>query len=164
MGAAITVAAAALLGRHYANRGIKHIDDLISVKKALLVLSSEIEYMRTPLPAAAASIARRVEGIGGQLFASFANFLTGETTAYTAWGNALTASKSNMTAQDIAALDEFGKTLGYLDTKMQLNNITHTLTYLNERTQSLQANADKNARMYKSLGVLGGLIMTVVLW
>lgn len=168
IGAVTIVGAAAALGRHYALREDKRVQDLLSLKKALLILSSEIEYMRTPLPAAAVSIGRRAQGWGGELFTRFGAILEeeGETTAYNAWVKAIDSifENTHIAAADRAVIDDFGKTLGYLDTKMQMNSIAHTVAYIDEKTAELQAGAEKNRKMYKSLGVIGGLLLAVVLW
>jgi stage III sporulation protein AB len=66
--------------------------------------------------------------------------------------------------EDRTVLEDFGKTLGYLDKQMQKNAIEYAVTYIDEKAAALQKQSDKNKRMYQSLGVIGGLFITVVLW
>jgi len=167
-GALAIMLGSAGLGLYYSAREGFRIGELQELKKALLILSSEIEYMRAPLNSACASIAKRTEGIISQLFASFAEALTkseGET-AYRLWSVSLTGIKGKafLAEEDISVLDGFGKTLGYLDKLMQQNAIDHTVAYIDEKTATLQTQGDKNKRMYRSLGVIMGLLITVVLW
>jgi len=47
---------------------------------------------------------------------------------------------------------------------MQQNAIEFTISYIDEKAAALQAQGDKNKRMYQSLGVIAGLLIIVVLW
>jgi len=156
------------LGLYYAAKEGFRVQDLLEFKKALLILSSEIEYMRSPLAVACANIAKRTS-LGAQcLFEHFSNALTdgeGET-AYQLWLASMEAVKEKtfIAAEDWVVIEGFGKTLGYLDKHMQQNAITYAISYIDEKAATLQTQADKNKRMYRSLGVIGGLLITVVLW
>ena len=156
------------LGLYYAAREGFRINELQELKKSLLILSSEIEYMRAPLNVACSSIAKRTEGAVSTLFRIFAETISknnGET-AYQAWVSSLSAikEKSFLAEEDIGMLDGFGKTLGYLDKQMQQSAIDYTINYIDEKVTTLHAQNNKNKRMYRSLGVIAGLLITVVLW
>ena len=156
------------LGLYYSSKEGFHISELLEFKKALLVLSSEIEYMRTPLNIACANIAKRTAHTTGAMFARFAQLLAnseGET-AYQLWAAALDGikDKSFLAAEDFGVLDGFGKTLGYLDKQMQQSAIDFAVNYIDEKVTALQTAGSKSKRMYRSLGVICGLLITVVLW
>ena len=156
------------LGLYYSSKESFRIHELQELKKALLILSSEIEYMRAPLNIACANIAKRTEATIGTLFSTFTELLTnseGET-AYQLWVIATDGIKSKtfMTDEDLSVIDGFGKTLGYLDKHMQQNAINYAINYIDEKVVSLQTQGDKNKRMYRSLGVICGLLIIVVLW
>ena len=168
IGALAVMLGCAGLGLYYSARESFRTGELQELKKALLILSSEIEYMRAPLGVACASIAKRTDGIISGLFPTFAEKLIsseGET-AYQLWAASLagTKGKTFMAAEDLAVLDGFGKTLGYLDKLMQQNAIDYAVGYVDEKVSTLQAQGDKNKRMYRSLGVITGLLITVILW
>jgi stage III sporulation protein AB len=156
------------LGLCFAAKESFRIQDLLEFKKALLILSSEIEYMRATLSEACANISKRTSKGISQIFATFSTLLSeseGET-AYQLWLTALESQSTGtfLAPEDRTILQDFGKTLGYLDKDLQKNAIEYTLTYINEKTTTLQKQSDKNKRMYRSLGVIGGLLITVVLW
>ena len=156
------------LGLYYSLKESFRISELLELKKALLILSSEIEYMRAPLHIACANIAKRTESTIGALFLQFSELLSageGET-AYQLWATAMEGIKGKtfMADEDLSVVDGFGKTLGYLDKHMQQNAINYAVTYIEEKAAALQTQGDKNKRMYRSLGVIGGLLITVVLW
>jgi len=156
------------LGFYYSSRDDFRIKELLEFKKALLILSSEIEYMRAPLGVACANIAKRTELTTALIFEKFSAMLDkseGET-AYQLWAAAMDGIKGKtfMATEDIQVLDGFGKTLGYLDKLMQQNAINYAITYIDEKAAALQVSGDKNKRMYRSLGVICGLLITVLLW
>ena len=167
-GAVILVVGCTALGFYYASHDGFRVMDLHEFKKALMILASEIEHMRAPLPIACANIAKRTSAPVDGLFSQFSEMLTqnnGET-AYQLWREALDGQKKKffLQAEDWDVLDGFGKTLGYLDKQMQQSAIALAVEYINEKTISLQTQAEKNKRMYRSLGVIGGLLVAVVLW
>jgi len=162
------IAGCTALGFYYAAQEGFRIQDLQEFKKALMILSSEIEHLRTPLPIACANIAKRTKTSISPIFAQFSKLLTeneGET-AYQLWSQVLEDHKKRtyLALEDWDVLEGFGKTLGYLDKQMQQSAITVTVDYINDKTTSLQTQSDKNRRMYRSLGVIGGLLLVVLLW
>ena len=168
IGAITLVASCAALGFYLAAQEGFRVHDLQEFKKALMILNSEIEHLRAPLPIACANIARRVKEPVTTLFANFSQLLAeneGET-AYQLWVQAMEGQKSrtHLAAEDWDVLEGFGKTLGYLDKQMQQSAIAYTVDYIDEKTISLHTQSDKNKRMYRSLGVIGGLLLVVLLW
>ncbi|MDR0273684.1 MAG: stage III sporulation protein AB, partial [Clostridiales bacterium] len=89
-----------------------------------------------------------------------------ETSADGLWKQAVDAFKdqTQLAEEDFAALESLGKTLGYLDKQMQINAIQLTLRYIDTKVSDLQTHCDKNKKMYRHLGVLGGLLLAVILW
>jgi len=168
IGAIALIAGCTAIGFYYAAQDGFRIQDLQEFKKALLILSSEIEHMRSPLPIASANISKRTKGSVSALFAEFSQLLSSgnNDTAYQLWTQALEGQRkrSYLTREDWDAVESFGKTLGYLDKQMQQSAITVTTDYINEKTTMLQTQSDKSKRMYRSLGVIGGLLLIVLLW
>ena len=168
IGAIAVISGCTGLGMYYALKEGHRVKELFEFKKALLILASEIEYMSTPLGTACENVSTRTSYFVSSLFNNFAKLLTnnqGDTT-YRLWLLALETSKdaSHLQLQDLEIIESFGKTLGYLDKTMQQNAIDYAINYINETTTELVASAANNKRMFQSLGVIGGLLITVVLW
>ena len=167
-GALAVVFGCAGLGFYFSAKEGFRIGELLELKKALFILSSEIDYMRAPLHTACANIAKRTEWTIGALFSRFSALLAGGEgdTAYRQWAAAIDSIKDKtfMAEEDLFVLDGFGKTLGYLDKHMQQNAIDYATGYIDEKVATLQAQGSKSKRMYRSLGIIGGLLITVVLW
>ena len=168
LGVLLTMGACTALGMYWANLGAFRLQDLLEFKKALLILKSEIEYAATPLPEAMSNIALRVSNPVSKLFSNFADGLAnneGET-AYRIWLAAIEAEKrgSFLVENDWEIISAFGKTLGYLDKQMQLDTIRFTVDYVEQQLEQLQTENAKNQRMYRSLGVIGGVLLLVLFW
>jgi stage III sporulation protein AB len=168
LGAVLIALSGMALGRYYTNAQKYRLQELTEFKKALLILASEIDYMQTALPEAAARIAQKTSGMINALFFDFAESLTqnNHETAYHTWCQALDKHKggAHLCNEDWAHLDDFGKTLGYLDKKMQLNAIKLAVEQADIKISALQAGMEKNKGLYQNLGLLGGLLLAVVLW
>jgi len=156
------------LGFYFSAKETFRVRDLGEFKKALMILSSEIDFMRSTLSEACKNIAKRSNGSVGDIFENFSKLLAegeGET-AYQLWLTAMETGRARtfLAAEDRVVIEDFGKTLGYLDKEMQKNAITYVVDYIDEKTTALQKAADKNKRMYHSLGIAAGLLVTVILW
>ena len=168
-GMLLTLASSTALGLYLSSLPTLRQQDLREIKKALLILKSEIEYIATPLPQAVANIAIRINAPISKLFECFADSLKlnpeGET-AYRLWLSAIETTKegSFLKKDDLEIIGNFGKTLGYLDKQMQVDSINFTIDYIDSQVGQLQENNEKTQKMYRSLGVIGGILLLVVFW
>jgi Stage III sporulation protein AB (spore_III_AB). len=71
--------------------------------------------------------------------------------------------KTALNKEDEEILVSFGKILGGSDTEGQINNIRHTINQLKMQEEKAEKSRIKNEKMYKSLGILGGLAVIVIL-
>jgi stage III sporulation protein AB len=168
LGTILVMAGSIGMGIYFSAKENFRVQDLLEMKKALLILSSEIEFMRTTLCEACANISKRTSDGVSKIFENFSRLLSksdGET-AYQLWLCAIRECENQIffAAEDRTVLEDFGKTLGYLDKAMQKNAIEFAIAYIDEKSAALQTQSQKNTRMYRSLGVIGGLLVTVVLW
>ena len=169
LGVLLTLAASTVFGVYMASLGTFRRQDLLEFKKAFLILKSEIEYVAAPLPDAMANIAARVAEPIAQLFEDFAVTLRqnpdGES-AYKLWLSAIETHRKAtfLNEEDWEVIKSFGKTLGYLDKQMQVESINLANDYIDNQVTELQESSVKNQKMYKSLGVVGGLLLVVVFW
>ena len=156
------------LGFYYSARDGFRISELREAKKAFTILAAEIEYMSSPLSTACQHIAQRTSHTIGQLFSHFSQLIENNTqgTCDLMWAQSLdyVREKSFMSVEDFSVLEGFGKTLGYLDKAMQKNAISYTVDYINQKVTHLESHVPKNKKMYRSLGIIGGLALATILW
>lgn len=165
LGLALVSLTPVIIGLYYAGRGRCRLADLRQLKKALEVLQGEISFAFTALPEAAEHVASRVEEPVSGLFASFAAALSGGGgSAAEAWGQALGRTRLFLEEEDAECLRAFGKTLGYLDRDLQIGAIRTVLGQLADRENFLAEKQRKDGKLYRNLGILGGLLVAVLLW
>jgi len=112
------------------------------------------------------AIAARVRDPVGKVFGMFADLLVherGEKIAHL-WEAAVQQHKNGLflTSEDTEQLSGFGAQLGNLDTEAQIMNISMIVDYIDERLTHLGESRDKNRKLYRSLGMLGGALIVII--
>jgi len=82
-----------------------------------------------------------------------------------AWESAVRENlkKTSLNKEDEEILVSFGKLLGNSDVEGQIKNIRLTLSQLKLQEQKAEEFKKKNEKMFKTLGVLGGLAIVIIL-
>jgi len=164
IGGALVCVACAALGLYMSNKGMIRARQLTEFKQSLLMLKSEIEFAAYPLPLAFAHIAGRFAG-----FADFYETLSERLAdkhmgIATAWGKGLTEfDNSYLKPEDLQAIGGLGAALGSIDSAVQLKAIDNMIADIDEILARLAEQNLKDSKMYKQLGLLGGVLIVVVL-
>lgn len=165
-GSLLIIFSSSMFGYYYSNRDNYRIKALEDIKKALIILKSQIEFSLSPLPDAMLLISKRTSPSLALFFEYVANRLN-ERTGYgidAIWQDALQTclKKTYLESEDIDYFKSLGNTLGYLDMKLQTNGIQIMIDYIDTKCESLQEVSGKNKKLYSSLGILGGILVAVV--
>ena len=163
-GAILILGASFMWGVYMSAKNYFRLKDLREMKRAFAILISEIDYGQSPLSEAALNIASKCSDPVQTIFSAFGEGLIGEVEVHALWNSSLEESgqSSYFSVEDLEMFKSFGKTLGYLDTEMQIRNIEMQLDYIGQKIDELEKVKDKSRKMYLSLGTLGG-IMTIIL-
>ncbi|MCL2873874.1 MAG: stage III sporulation protein AB [Defluviitaleaceae bacterium] len=166
-GIVLIMVSTGLIGLYYSNVDGYRISDLLEFKRAISILQSEIEYTGTPLSEAASNVALRTNGSVSRIFERLSELVVTNRQDSMAdiWKTAFlpAVDEAYFSKKDVEQFLEFGNALGYLDSNMQLKNITLLLDYIENRIDELNATKIKNRKMYSSAGVLTGLLIVVIL-
>ena len=166
IGALIVLGASTIAGVYYGNIETYRMRDLLEFKKALSILRSQIEYARTPLPEAMQSISVRVRESVGKVFEMCAELLVYERNEKIAhiWEASVEQHKNALflTQEDVEQMKGFGAQLGNMDSEAQIMNISMLIDYIDERVSHLNESRDRNGKLYRSLGVLGGALIVII--
>ncbi|GHU50375.1 hypothetical protein AGMMS49975_01270 [Clostridia bacterium] len=166
IGGALVLISCVFGGAYMSMRSSFRANELESLRRAFLILISEIEFSN-PLREACQNVAERVPCAASKIFAAFADLIQEQdgSRACDLWERAVRAHAggSQLSPSDAEMLLSFGKTFGYLDTTMQLNNIGLALKYIDNETTLLSEKSSNDKKLYLNLGVLGGLMLVIVL-
>lgn len=139
---------------------------LRQLKMALQALEAEIMYGHTPLIDASLRLSQQLSKPLSWLFESFAQKLQkGTMNARQAWEESLheiwkmTALKQG----ELEIMKQFGETLGQYDHEIQQNYIRLTMVHLEREEGDAIEKQQRYEKMMKSLGVLTGILIVLLL-
>lgn len=139
---------------------------LRQLKMALQALEAEIMYGHTPLIDASLRLSQQLSRPLSWLFESFAQKLQkGTMNARQAWEESLheiwkmTALKQG----EFEIMKQFGETLGQYDHEIQQNYIRLTMVHLEREEGDAIEKQQRYEKMMKSLGVLTGILIVLLL-
>jgi Stage III sporulation protein AB (spore_III_AB). len=155
-------------GFYMSKMGAFRMQDLEQLKKAITIFNAEIKYSATPLYEVFNEISNRTNGVVAMAFeAATEGFLDKkEKTADEIWNKAVIDVQHNayFNAEDMEYLFSFGRTLGFADKEMQVQNATLLLDYIENAQQELREKRKVEERLYKTLGLLGGIMVCIILF
>ena len=154
------------MGMLLGNEIRKRLEDLKSAKTIALLLRGDIRYAHTALPEALENVSKRHQG----RLAPFLKKVSKDLKSYNGvsfsdiWKEAMKTelNKTSLTNKDKACLTEFGDQLGYLDKDMQINHIDWYISQVEEDMKEISLDAKDKIRLYRSLGVLFGILITIL--
>ena len=156
-----------LIGFEAARRYVMRTKELSAIQGALSRLETEILHYSSLLPEAMLRIGDSIGGGTGKLFSRVGKLLADKKnlTVSEAWSSSLNDLKPQLFLQgeDLDILYRFGEQLGSSDKEGQVKYIKLTLIQLHEEEIKARAVREKYERMYKSLGLLGGIALAIIL-
>ncbi len=174
MGACLVTLGCTGLGRHLARQWRLRLRWLEQLRQMIYFLKGEILYGHTPLGTALKQVGERCERAEGEkglcglprFFCEVARRIgmqEGELFA-DIWKEELARLKdSPLKEEDLAGLKSLGDHLGYLDLTMQERNLLLYLEQLDGQIEYLRMHLKEKTKLYTSLGVMGGLFLTVAM-
>ncbi|MBC7766113.1 MAG: stage III sporulation protein AB [Hyphomonadaceae bacterium] len=163
IGSVLVLWSCSTMGFYFAHRFQKRVQALKAFQTMLQLLETEITYSMDDLSAILKRIAK---GLPREVV-HFLLMVEGNLrqSASVAWQYSLDrcATKMGITSQDEGILSSFGTNLGTNDLDGQLHNIAHFRTNLEAALQEATALYEKNNKLSKSMGLLGGLFAVLIL-
>lgn len=162
LGAAIIVLTSTFIGFFKSARLKRRVDSLREIESALVILKSEITFARNKLETAFFNISK-LSNVG-ELFAMTAENVS-RYGIKCAWENTVLkkASALSLTDEDTEVILMLGIELGMTDVNTQLGNIEYISSLIGNQLSKAENEYLTTAGMYRSMGVLGGLFLAVIL-
>ena len=143
------------------------IEDLEDIKNGFSLFISNMEYTHLPLSEVFFNISKKINGVSKDIFKKTSDLLYEHKfeTAYEAWEFSILENyeKSYFNENDIEEFLYFGKNIGYLDFSRQIENGRQAIYYIERSLEDLRKKRDKGRKLYRSLGMLFGLLIVIVL-
>lgn len=154
------------LGLWYSTLYTKRWKNLLSCRKAMMIIRGEIAYGRTPLPQAFGQAAGRVQGVLKEFLEMVSERLAeGGGRMEQIWRKALEEvfRDREMRQEDLRELRELGDTLGYLDVEMQLQTIDLYIRRLEQSIREYEEEKKSRTRLYPALATMCGALICIIM-
>ena len=152
-----------LFSQRYRER-VLYLQGLIN---ALQMLETKIRYISEPIPDAFLDISARLDNPAQNLFRQTAGYLKSEygLSAQEAWRKALgeEVASARINQEDKDAVLSFGASLGQTDVEGQIKNISLTMCQIRTQVQRAEEERKKNEKLCKSLGIMAGAAICIIL-
>ena len=142
----------------YENR----VKELKQFKNILNILKGKIKFTYEPLGEIFKQISRNSSNKIEEIFDDMVNKMMFEDVK-DAWKDSIQEADISLKQEDKDILKDLGKTLGQTDVENQISNINLTENFLNMQIEKAEIDRQKNQKIYKTLGVIAGLIFVIIL-
>lgn len=147
-----------LISKMYENR----VKELKQFKNILNIMKTKIKFTYEPLAEIFNQISQEKSSKIEEIFENMTYKLAFENVKYS-WMDSIQEADISITQEDKDILKELGKVLGQTDADSQVNEIEVTENFLNMQIEKAEEARKKNQKMYKTLGIILGLIFVIVL-
>ncbi|MFU2362789.1 MAG: stage III sporulation protein AB, partial [Clostridiales bacterium] len=80
-----------------------------------------------------------------------------------AWRKALLISKNNLNKEDVATIQNLSRLLGQTDIEGQISEVEVVNNFLTVQLENASEERRKNEKMYRTLGLVTGLTIAIIL-
>lgn len=166
-GCLLMIAGSSGWGFWLAGRYQERLSLLEQLKQMIFLLKGQILYANAPLAEAFETVGRRTEGPLSQLFLAVGERIDAQDGElfYQLWREEIDSlgRESALKEADRQSLAALGEHLGFLDREMQERNLLLYLEQLDLQIQELREHKKERSRLYTSLGVMGGMFLSILL-
>ena len=167
IGALLVISSCGALGLYFSGELRTRINDLEELKKLLILLRGDIRYTNTPLPEALETLSKRHDGTYKKFLNNISNQLlklNGESFS-AIWKEAVKKDlkHTSLSKEDYNLIDQLGESIGYLDKNMQINTLDLYIEQIEITSSRLSKTVKEKTRLYNSLGIMGGIFITIIL-
>ena len=154
----LSTAIGMLVSKMYENRVL----ELKEFKNVLNIIKTKIKFTYEPLAEIFKQISKdnstKVEKIFNNI-AKKMEFIQ----VKSAWENSIQEADISINQEDKDILKKLGKLLGQTDVEGQVSEIEVTETFLDMQIEKAEEERKKNQKLYKTLGIIAGLVFVIIL-
>lgn len=164
LGALLIVVASSSVGRLYADKFGRRRRELKAFSDALERLETEVFYGSTPLPTALERVAEGAPSSIRPFFQDLLRRLERTEDLPGAWRSSLEGhfSHSCLAREDLLALLPLSDVLGTSDRNDQRRHLKSVGRRLRQHEETARSEEDKNAKLWRSVGLLGGVALAIL--
>ena len=150
---ALSTAIGFFIAKSYQNRVV----ELKEFKNILNIMKTKIKFTYEPLAEIFKQISKDNESEVEKIFGQMANQIT-YYQAKDVWENCIQDADISIKQEDKDVLKKLGKLLGQTDIEGQISEIEVIENFLDMQIENAEEERKKNQKMYKTLGIVAGLV------
>lgn len=167
IGSMFIITASSIIGVMIARMKSERVRQIRNLISALNMLDVEVRFALSSLPEAFNKISKAIDPKTGEIFEHAAELIiNGKHDACNAWQKSLEHCMPALciNREDMNILAALGNSLGEVDSESQSKNIRLVIEQL--KRQELRADEEraKGERLFRSIGVLSGLAIVIILF
>lgn len=147
-----------LVSKKYEGR----VSELKEFKNALNMFKTKIKFTYEPIPEIFEEISKQINSNTGKIF-KLASSNMEVLAAGDAWNMAVDTNILSINEEDRSILKNLSKLLGQTDIDGQINQIELTSKFLDEQIVKAEKEKSKSEKMYRTLGMVIGLAIVIIL-
>lgn len=141
--------------KEYENR----LKELIKFQSALVMFKSKLEFTYEPIKNIFEDISKVIYREKDNIFIKV---VSSKEDIFTSWKNAVKSEKY-FTQEDKEIIEMIGKLLGKTDLSGQVNEINLGLNLVDKQIQIADSQMRKNVKLYKTMGIVCGIGICIIL-
>ncbi len=158
----IIIGLSSAIGILFSKKYVNREKELKEMKNSLNIFATKIKFTYETVPNVFMEISNKIEGNIGNIFARAVNRMK-EIPAGEAWIQALEETKYNLNKEDISVIKNLGRMLGQTDLEGQISEIETVNEFLTSQLENAREERKKNEKMYRTLGLVCGLTIAIIL-
>lgn len=166
-GGIIICMSAFVIGMKMSSSLEKRSDILNELEKSLVLLKGEIKYSSASLPESIQSVSNRTSNEVMRFYKNLSEQIENNKEIALAglWEKEcnITLKTEEIKQEDLELFIDLGKQLGHLDVDMQIKNIELCISRLKERQAEAYEDIKMKSKLYRTLGISGGALLTLLL-
>ena len=135
------------------------VGQLKNFKNAMEIFKSKIRYTQQPVGEVFHELSEQIDGKVGEVFSKSLEY--GDINI--GWVESLLSVGLELNSEDLEILSNLGNTLGRTDLEGQINQIELVSTFLDSQIEKAEKDNEKFSKMYKTLGIVTGAIIVILL-
>ncbi|RLL48107.1 stage III sporulation protein SpoAB [Oceanobacillus piezotolerans] len=166
IGALLFISMTTWMGFEWSNRLMNRPKHIRQLKNALQILEAEMIYSQLPLKDVFFSISKQIPEPSKSFFKELGESIQEQPHHfYSFWTSSVDnlIVRSSLGSNEKEILYQFGRTIGQHDYYQQQKQIHLTLSHLERELEEARDNQFKYSKMAKSLGILAGLFVVLLL-
>lgn len=152
----------AYIGNNKANSFRLRVNKLRDLKCGFNIFKTKLEFSYEPVKESFYEISKLVYKENSNIFKSYIENLENGNFEK-AWELSVAENSYGFSKEDIMLINGFGKLLGKTDVNGQINEINLADEFLDKQIFDAEENRKKNDKLYKSLGIIIGIGIVIIL-